>query len=239
MYYRYRSYEPRVGRFAGRDLAQWHASGRPNLYAYVDGRPVTHVDPLGLIGERCFRTGVSDIISRSQTHKRKISGMLPEEMLLDLALGNDIFTTFKAIERRCICQVKCEDYDWGCICRWSFGPTGPRLDCRVGWHRDPSDDYYYWETVATRVDHASYDEFEREVDWREDKLGGAFYDTVLPEGTGSAFAEAVSPGASEFTGQQFLEALGGRKPSREEWTQGIRSWEQQCPKLCGSAKGAS
>jgi RHS repeat-associated protein len=44
MYYRYRQYDPRVGRFGGRDVL----GGRYNRYGYVAARPTYYVDPLGL-----------------------------------------------------------------------------------------------------------------------------------------------------------------------------------------------
>jgi RHS repeat-associated protein len=45
MYYRYRTYDPRVGRFGGRDLGR---RGDENLYIYVLSRSISHADPFGL-----------------------------------------------------------------------------------------------------------------------------------------------------------------------------------------------
>jgi RHS repeat-associated protein len=46
MYYRYRQYDPRVGRFGGRDRGIYVYDG--NLYVYVGSRVARFVDPLGL-----------------------------------------------------------------------------------------------------------------------------------------------------------------------------------------------
>jgi RHS repeat-associated protein len=48
MYYRYRMYQPGVGRFGGRDPAGYANSALGNLYKYVHNRPTTLVDPMGL-----------------------------------------------------------------------------------------------------------------------------------------------------------------------------------------------
>ena len=48
-YYGYRFYDPRSGRFLGRDPIQ--ENGGINLYAFVANNGISHFDPLGLIGE--------------------------------------------------------------------------------------------------------------------------------------------------------------------------------------------
>jgi RHS repeat-associated protein len=46
MYYRYRQYDPRVGRFGGRDPIGYR--GGIGLYAYAEGCPISEADPSGL-----------------------------------------------------------------------------------------------------------------------------------------------------------------------------------------------
>jgi RHS repeat-associated protein len=46
MYYRYREYDPRVGRFSARDPVEYF--GVVGLYSYVDSMPGAHTDPSGL-----------------------------------------------------------------------------------------------------------------------------------------------------------------------------------------------
>ena len=48
MYYRYRQYDPRVGRFGGRDPIGYR--GGINLFAYVGNDPTQADDPFGLGG---------------------------------------------------------------------------------------------------------------------------------------------------------------------------------------------
>jgi RHS repeat-associated protein len=51
MYYRYRQYDSRVGRFGGRDPIGY--VGGVNVYAYVMNRPLDYRDSMGLICEDC------------------------------------------------------------------------------------------------------------------------------------------------------------------------------------------
>jgi len=46
-FYRARYYNPSVGRFVSEDPIGW-SSGQPNNYGYVDGNPVSRIDPFGL-----------------------------------------------------------------------------------------------------------------------------------------------------------------------------------------------
>jgi RHS repeat-associated protein len=48
MYYRYRQYDPRVGRFGARDPIGYEDGARSNSYTYVSSSPGTKIDPYGL-----------------------------------------------------------------------------------------------------------------------------------------------------------------------------------------------
>jgi RHS repeat-associated protein len=50
MYYRYRQYNPRVGRFERRDPAGYASNVDGNIYSYNAGAVTTYVDPMGLGG---------------------------------------------------------------------------------------------------------------------------------------------------------------------------------------------
>jgi RHS repeat-associated protein len=53
-YYRFRYYDPKVGRFVSADPLGFAAG--VNFYAYVKNRPITHTDPLGLQSQSNMRS---------------------------------------------------------------------------------------------------------------------------------------------------------------------------------------
>jgi RHS repeat-associated protein len=65
MYYRYRQYDPRVGRFRGRDRLPDDALGPfRSLYAYAKNAPVQMVDPSGLNALRSYLRRSQGVLNR-------------------------------------------------------------------------------------------------------------------------------------------------------------------------------